>query len=130
MLHKTLIALAATVALGCVPAATTALAAGHPGGHAGIAHAAGGGMAARGGLSAGVARGGHGAGFARGGRVARYGRGYGNGPVYNGPIYDSCAGYGYGYGYGPGYGYNGCPGYAAPIVGGVINGILGGYGPY
>ena len=47
-----------------------------------------------------------------------------------GPIYDSCAGYGPGYGYGYGYGYNGCPGYAAPIVGGVINGILGGYGPY
>jgi hypothetical protein len=130
VLHKTLIALAATVALGCVPVATNALAAGHPGGHASVGHAAGGGMAARAGRAAGVAGGGRSAGFARGGRVARYGRGYGIGPVYNGPIYDSCAGYGYGYGYGPGYGYNGCPGYGAPLVGGVINGILGGYGPY
>jgi hypothetical protein len=130
VLHKTLIALAATVALGCVPVATNALAAGHPAGHASVGHAAGGGMAARGGRAAGVAGGGRSAGFARGGRVARYGRGYGIGPVYNGPTYDSCAGYGYGYGYGPGYGYNGCPGYGAPLVGGVINGILGGYGPY
>ena len=40
----------------------------------------------------------------------RYGRGYGRGPVYNGWIYDSCAGYRYG----PGYGYNGCPGYGVP----------------
>lgn len=127
MLHKTLIALAATVALGCVPVATNALAAGHPSGHASVAHVAGGGrgMAARGGHAVGVARSGHQTRFARGGHIARYGRGYGNGPVYDGPIYDSCAGYGYG----PGYGYNGCPGYAAPL-GGVINGILGGYGPY
>ena len=49
---------------------------------------------------------------------------YGGGPAYNGPIYDSCDGYGYG----PGYGYRGCPGYgAAPFVGAVINGVLGGY---
>jgi hypothetical protein len=87
-------------------------------------------MTARGGHAAGVARGGYGAGFARGGRVARYGRGYGYAPAYNGPIYDSCGSYGYGYGYGPGYGYNGCPGYGVPLVGGVVNGILGGYGPY
>ena len=118
MLHKTLITLAATVALGCVPVATTASAAGHPSGHASVGHAAGGrGM---------TARGGHAAGFARGGRVARYGRGYGRGPIYNGPIYDRCAGYGDG----PGYGYNGCPGYGAPIVGRAIGDVLGGYGPY
>jgi len=118
LLHKTLIALAAAAALGCVPVATNALAAGHPGAHA-VGHPM------RGHAMAGFHRRGHRAGFARGGRVARYGRGYGNGP-----IYDSCAGYGYGYGYGPGYGYNGCPGNAAPFVGGVINGIFGGYGPY
>lgn len=128
MLHKTLIALAATVAVGCVPVATNASAAGHPSGHASVAHVAGGrGMTPRGGHAVVVARGGHQAGFARGGRVARYGRGYGGGPVYDGPIYDSCAGYGYGYG--PGYGYNGCPRYAAPLSG-VINGVFGGYDPY
>ena len=125
MLHKTLIIFAAAVAFGCVPVATTAAAAGHPAGHAGIGHAAGGrGMTARGGHAVGVVRSGHPAGFARGGRVARYGRGYGRGPIYNGPIYDSCAGYG------DGYGYNGCPGYGVPIVGRVIDDVLGGYGPY
>ena len=142
MLHKTIIALAATVAVGCVPVATNASAAGHPSGHAGVAHVAGGrGITPRGGHAVVVARGGHQAGFARSGRVARYGRGYGGGPiydgpvysgygggpVYDGPIYNSCAGYGYGYG--PGYGYNGCPRYAAPL-GGVINGIFGGYDSY
>ena len=127
MLRRTFIALATTVALGCVPVATTAFAAGHPGGHASVGRAAGGrGMTAGGGRAVGVKRGGHAAGFARGGRVARYGRGYGRGPVYNGPIYDSCAGYGYA----PGYGYNGCPGYGVPIVGRVIDDVLGGYGPY
>jgi hypothetical protein len=137
VLHKkTFIALAAAVALGCVPAATNALAAGHPGGHGGGGQAFaghGGGHAtagpARGGNgSAGYARGGRGsAGYARGGRIVvrSGGGGYygGGGPVYdNGPIYDSCSGYGYGYG--------GCPGYGVPIVGAVINGILGGYGGY
>jgi hypothetical protein len=127
VLHKkTFIALAAAVALGCVPAATNALAAGHPGGHGGGGQASaghGGGHA-----MAGPARGGNGsAGYARGGRVVvrSGGGGYygGGGPVYdNGPIYDSCSGYGYGYG--------GCPGYGVPIVGAVINGILGGYGGY
>jgi hypothetical protein len=87
---------------------------------------------------AGPAHGGNGsAGYARGGRVVvrSGGGGYygGGGPVYdNGPIYDSCSGYGYGYdscsGYG--YGYGECPGYGVPIVGAVINGILGGYGGY
>jgi hypothetical protein len=115
VLHKTLVVFAAAVAIGCVPMATTALAAhGHGGGHGG--HAGGGhAMAAH----------------AGGGHVARYGGGYGGGyrggyggGYYGGgPIYDSCAGYGYGYG--PGYG---CPGYGIPLVGGVINGVLGGYG--
>ncbi len=115
MLHKTLIAFAAAVALGCVPVATIASAAPH--GHVGRGHTV-----------AGHIRGGHVARY-RGGHVARYRGGYDNGPVY-----DSCAGYGpgygYGYGYGPGYGYGGCPGYGVPIVGGVINGILRDVAPY
>jgi hypothetical protein len=111
MLRKTLITLAAAVALGCVPLATNASAAptGHPAGHA-TGHAIG-------------HAGGH-AVHAQGGRVgARYSGGYRGGPGYNGPIYDSydgCAGYAYG----PGYG---CPGYGVPFVGGIVNGILGGY---
>jgi hypothetical protein len=103
VLHKTLIAVAAAAVLGCLPMATTAFAAHGHGGHAAAAHG-----------------GGH---YARGGGARSYGGGYGGGYV-NGPIYDSCAGYGYGYGYGPGYGYGGCPGYGVPLVGGVINGIL------
>jgi hypothetical protein len=135
---KTLIALAAAVALGCVPMATNASAAGHQnnghggGGQAFAGHGGGGqAFAGRGGsghMMAGPARGGYGsAGYARGGRVVvRSGGGgyYGGGvPIYdNGPIYDSCSGYGYGYG--------GCPGNGVPIVGAVINGIFGGYGGY
>jgi hypothetical protein len=113
VLHRTLVAFAAVAALGCLPMATIALAA--PQGHSGGAHA-----------MAGHAGGGH---VARtgGGHVARYGGGrgvqYGGG--YGGPVYDSCAGYGYGYGYGAGYG--GCPGYGVPLVGGLVNGVLGGY---
>src|SRR5580704_11112018 len=97
VLHKkTLIALAAAVALGCVPMATNASAAGHQNsGHGGGGHAMAG-------------HGGGGQGFA--------GRGGG------GPVYDSCSGYG--------YDYSGCPGYGVPVVGAVINGILGGYGGY
>jgi hypothetical protein len=113
VLNKTIIALTAAVALGCVPLATNALAAGHPGGHGG-----------------GHASGGHAMGHARAGHGARYGGGYNRGGYYGGdyygggaPIYDSCGG---GY-YGPGYG---CPGYGVPLVGGVINGILGGYDSY
>jgi hypothetical protein len=118
VLHKTLIALAAAVALGCLPMATAALAAhGHGGGGHAAGHGGGGHVAGHGG-GAHYARGGGG-----GGRY--YGGGYSSGP-----IYDSCAGYGYGYGYGPGYGYSGCPGYGVPLIGGVINGVLGGYGPY
>jgi hypothetical protein len=112
VLHKTLMAFAAAATLGCLPMATTALAAPHA--H-GSAHA-----------MAGPARGGHVARYSGGrsyggGHVARYGGGYSSGP-----IYDSCAGYGYAYG--PGYG---CPGYGVPLVGGLINGALGGgYAPY
>jgi hypothetical protein len=134
LLHKTLIALAATVALGCVPVTTNAFAAVHSAAHASVGHASVGhasvghasvGHAMGGRAMAGTARRGHAAGVARGGgRVARYGRGYGRGPVYNGPIYDSCAGYGYG------AGYNGCRGNGVPIVGRVIDDVLGGYGPY
>jgi hypothetical protein len=113
MLHKTFMAFVAAAALSCAPVATNALAAGHPAGHASA------GRAASGRAIAGPARGGH---------VARSSRGYGYGPAYNGPIYDSCANSGYGYD--PAYGYNGCPGYGVPVVGGVINGILNGYAPY
>jgi hypothetical protein len=117
VLHKnTLIAFAAAVALGCIPVATTALAAGHPGGHAGGGHAMGGHA------MAGPARGGP-AGYGRGDRIVRSGGRYYGG----GPVYDSCPGNGYGPGYGYGYS-NGCPGYGVPVVGGVINGILGGDG--
>jgi len=42
VLHKTLVALAAAVALGCVPVATKALAASHPSNHANATHAAAG----------------------------------------------------------------------------------------
>jgi hypothetical protein len=145
VLHKkTLIAFAAAVALGCVPVATNALAAGHPGGTVGGGHAATGRTMAgptRGGpatagytrgspATAGYTRGGRAtAGYVRGGRVARYGGVYTTGPIYNGPIYDSCSGYNPGYGYGYGYN-NGCPGYGVPVIGGLIGGILGGYGPY
>ena len=140
MLHKkTLIALAAAVALGCVPVATNALAAGHPGGHGdgggqtSAGHSGGGGhaFAGRGGggrAMAGPARGGYAGGYARGGRVVvRSGGGgyYGGGGGYyggGGPIYDSCSGYGDGYG--------GCPGYGVPIIGAVIDGVFGGYGGY
>ncbi len=79
---------------------------------------------------AGPARGGRvTAGYARGGRIARSGGYYGGGGGYygGGPVYDSCAGYGPGYGPGYGYGYSGCPGYGVPLVGAVINGVLGGY---
>jgi hypothetical protein len=110
VLHRTLVAFAAVAALGCLPMATLALAAPHghgSGGHAMAGHAGGGHVARSG-----------------GGRGVRYGGGYGGG-YSSGPIYDSCAGYGYGYGYNPGYG--GCPGYGVPLVGGLINGVLGGY---
>lgn len=118
MLHKTLVAFAAAAALGCLPMATTALAA-HSGSVGHSAHAAG-----RSGSGHVTAHGG-GVHYARSGG----GRGVGYGGDYvSGPIYDSCAGYGYSYG--PGYGYNGCPGNGVPLAARVINGVLGGYGPY
>jgi hypothetical protein len=112
VLRKSFITFAAAVALGCVPIATNALAAGHRGaGHASAGHA----------MAHHAARGGY-----HGGRYAS-GRG---GPIYNsysGGGYGGCPGYGYGYGYGydNGYGYGGCPGYGVPLVGGIIGGILG-----
>jgi hypothetical protein len=93
--NKTIIAIATAVALGCVPVATNALAAGHIGGGHGGGHA-----------SSRHAMGGH----AGGG----YGGGYHGGA---GPIYDTCDGY---------HG-NGCPGFGVPYVGGLINGVPGGY---
>ena len=141
MLNKTIIALTAAIVLGCVPMATDALAAGQPKGHAGGGHTVGG-----------HAMGGHAmAGYARGAHGARYGRHYeGGAPIYDSyggqgyyeggaPIYDSYGGQGYYEGgapiydscsdgsYGTGYG---CRGYGVPFVGGVINGIFGGYAPY
>jgi hypothetical protein len=53
-------------------------------------------------------------GYARSGHGARYGGGYYGSA---GPIYDTCDGY---------YG-NGCPGFGVPYVGGLINGVPGGY---
>jgi hypothetical protein len=122
VLHKTLVACAFAAALGLGGLPTIALAASH--GHAAGGHASAG---RAGGAHFARSGGGHGGAYYGGGRGARYGGGY-----VGGPIYDSCAGYGYGYGpgYGPGYGYGGCPGYGVPLVGGVINGVLGGYGPY
>jgi hypothetical protein len=130
VLNKTIIALTAAIALGCVPMATGALAAGQPKGHAGGGHTAGGHA------MGGHAMGGHAmAGYARGGHGARYGRHYeGGAPIYDSyggqgyyeggaPIYDSCSDGSYGTGYG-------CRGYGVPFVGGVINGIFGGYAPY
>jgi hypothetical protein len=96
--NKAIIGITAAAALSCMPVATNALAADHPGGgqsggqalsrHAMGEHAVGG--------------------YARDGHGARY-RG--------GPIYDTCDGY---------HG-NGCPGFGVPYVGGMINGVLGGY---
>lgn len=106
MFNRTIIAVAAAVAIGCVPLATTAFAKGHSGGGRAGGHA----MVGHGG-------GGHGGGRYAGGR--HFGRGYGGGYGYGG-----CPGY---YGYNGYYnGYAGCnPG--AAIVGGVVNGIFGGY---
>jgi uncharacterized membrane protein len=100
VLHRTIIALAAAAALGCIPLATNALAA-HPG-HRTVGHAM----------------------HARSGHVgARYG--YRGGGYYGGPIYDSCNGYDQSYAYNgcPGYG-------PAPFIGNVIDGVFGGYQPY
>ena len=104
MFYKTIIAVTATVALGCLPVSTSALAAGHPGdGHSGR-------QAVSGHATDGHAR----SGYARGSHRARYG---GGNDLGGGPIYDTCDGY---------HG-NGCPGFGVPYVGGLINGVLGGY---
>jgi hypothetical protein len=108
-----LICLAAVIALGSVPAASSALAAGHGGGHGGGGHGGGGhAMAGRGGGGHGHFGGGH---RYVGGR--RFRGGYG--------------GYGGGYGCNDYYGYNGC-GYnpGAAIVGGLIGGALNRAGVY
>jgi hypothetical protein len=94
--NKTIIAVTAAAALSCMPVATNALAADHPGGGHGQA------------LSRHAMEGHAGGGYARGGHRARYG---------GGPIYDTC----------DGYHDNGCPGFGVPYVGGLINGVLGGY---
>ncbi|MFZ0558717.1 MAG: hypothetical protein WAM55_05455 [Methylovirgula sp.] len=102
MLRRTLVALTATVALGCMPLATSAFAAGHSG-HGRSGH-----------TMAGRAGGGH---FHGHGYAHRGGRHYGG---YRG--YRSYPGYGYGYGgCDP---YYGC-GYGPGVVGNVIGGILG-----
>jgi hypothetical protein len=121
VLRKSFITFAAAVALGCVPVATSALAAGHPGNHGGAGHASAAhasvGHATAGRAMAVRSRGGHGGG--------RYAGGYHSGPIYNsyGGGYDGCSGYGYGYGYDSGYG--GCRGYGVPLVGAIVGGILG-----
>lgn len=110
MFQKIIIAFTAVVALGCVPIATNAFAAGRSGGGHSAGHAMGGHA------MSGHAMGGHArVGYARGNnRGTRYGGGYsGSG----GPVYDTCDGY---------YG-NGCPGFGVPFVGGLINGVLNGY---
>jgi hypothetical protein len=107
--HKTFIALTTAVALGCVPFATNAFAAGQPAGGHSSGHAMSG-HAMSGHAMSGHAMGGH-PGYARGGHGGQYGGGY----YGNGPVYDTCDG------------YNGCPGYGVPFVGGLINGALGGY---
>ncbi len=101
MLHRTLIAFAATVALGCIPIATNAFAAGHRGVHSGR-HA-----------MAGHPRGGHFGGhrFARGGYHHFGGYRYAGYPGYGGCGY-------YGCGYGP-------PDVIGNVVGGVGN-VVGG----
>ena len=114
MFHRTFVAFVAAAALGWVPVPTNAFAAGHSGSRGAVGHATGGRVIA------GHARGGN-----IGGRYAgdRGGWAYGSYGGYGGyGGYDGCPGYGYGYGNG-----YGCPGYGvAPLIGGVIGGVLGG----
>lgn len=110
MLRRTLMALAATVALGCLPITTNAFAAGYIAGHDTGDDVTGsyGGYAS----NPGYGYGSPGTGYA----------GYGSG--YSSAAYGS-PGYAYGYGNGyPGhrYGYG-----SAGVVGGVTGGLLGGY---
>lgn len=82
MLHKTIIAVAAAAALGCLPVSTSALAADHPATVA-VCRQAVSGHAVSGHATVGRAR----SGYAGGGHCARYGGGkYGG----SGPIYDTC----------------------------------------
>jgi hypothetical protein len=79
--------------------------------------------------------------YARGGQGTRAGGDYyqGGAPIYDyyqggGDYYqDGAPTYEYQGGGGPScdtYYGNGCPGYGVPFVGGLINGVLGGYDPY
>jgi hypothetical protein len=80
--HKTIIAVAAAAALGCLPVSTSALAADHPATVA-VCRQAVSGHAVSGHATVGRAR----SGYAGGGHCARYGGGkYGG----SGPIYDTC----------------------------------------
>jgi hypothetical protein len=113
MLPRTLVALTATVALGCLPITTNAFAAGYIAGHGDDD------------FSGGPA---YGYGSPEPG-YAGYGSGYGYGSAaYGSPGYGYAGypGYAYGYGYpdGYGYGYGYGPG---GVVGGVIGGLLGAY---
>jgi len=127
MLLRNLIAFTTAVALGCVPITSSALAAGHSGGHGG------GGRAGGGHAMAGHAMGGHAmAGRARGGYSGRrFAGGHRFGPSYGGGYGGyGCNGYYGNYGY---YnGYNGCGGYnpGAAVVGGLIGGALNAFGRY
>lgn len=110
MLRRTLMALAAAVALGCLPITTNAFAAGYIAGHDTGDDVTGsyGGYAS----NPGYGYGSPGTGY------AGYGTGYSS-AAYGSPGYA----YGYGNGY-PGhrYGYG-----SAGVVGGVTGGLLGGY---
>ncbi len=127
MLRRTLVALTAAVALGCLPITTNAFAAGYIAGHGtddDVTSAYGGGYAS----NPGYGYGSPGPGY------AGYGSGYGSaaygypGYAYGSPGYGYAGYRGYAYGYGdgyPGYGYGYGP---AGAVGGVmIGGLLGGY---
>jgi hypothetical protein len=108
MLRRTLMALAATVALGCLPITTNAFAAGYITGHE----------------TGDDVTGSYG-GYASNPGYAGFGSGYGSAAYgYPGYAYGS-PGYAYGYGNGyRGYGYGYGP---AGVVGGVTGGLLGGY---
>ena len=104
MFNKTIITVTTAVALGCMPIATNTLAADHPGGGHSGGHA----------LSR-HAMGGHaGGGYARGGQGARYGGGHSVGAV---AIYE----------YLRWLPWQRLPRFRCPYVGGLINGVPGGY---
>jgi hypothetical protein len=127
MLRRTLMALAATVALGCLPITTNAFAAGYITGHETGDDVTGsyGGYAGNPGYGYGSPGAGY-AGYGSGYSSAAYGS---PGYAYGSPSYGYAGSPGYAYGYGngyPGYGYG--YGYGpAGLGGGVIGGLLGGY---